>query len=889
MIPRGAIPSREDDVLRWTIDEPAPARIAVGGGSAVPISGWCFHRDREIRKLRLLVAGKRAPIVAQHMPRPDVHTVLCGSEARAGHAYGSGFYAVLPLPGVTRPQTLEIGLEAALSGPPLRLEWRRARRVVDRIELTPDLGAEPNRSLAGARIVICMATHNPDYELFARQIESISEQSVDGWRCLISDDRSRPDAFDRIESLLAGDQRFVIDRSLRRIGAYGNFERALASVGPDAEFVALADQDDYWYPNKLEALVDALGDGALLAYSDCRIVRPDGALQDETFFPRRANNWRDLRSLVIANTVTGAATMIRRELLDDALPFPPYVAGAFHDHWLACVALSLGEIAYVERPLWDYVQHGRNVLGHAVGQRLEIHDQRGEWILHHRVIYKHLLMRTLAIACALELRLGERMTSEKRRELELIASLDRSPLALARLLRSAASEQPQTSTTLGLERELLGGLLWRRRMARAGRRGNRLGDMRFSSSLKEPPRTTIAPEQIAGIAQLREKTTPLRLKPSESAPQRVNVLVGEGSGDGLDPVNAAIVNLAAALGTAGTNVRLVTFTESEQLPSEWPAWTDSPAIARIELHASDRSQPLDVSPRDLFVATTWWTARLAHAAARELGDQRFLYLLRDDEAAASSDALSAWQWDETLGLPHFALFSTEPVRNHFRTHGLGVYEHGVEAGDAASVCFDDAIEHPPAPELDELNARLSRRLLVYAPLGCGGRSMPDVAVLGLERVAEQGLLDGWEVNGLGVDAGTRVVELARGVELVMIDERATTPWPDLVRRHDVGLALAATARPSLASLQMAAAGLVTITNTSGTKTRSWIEERSSNLIAVAPTPDGIVEGLRIATARAGDSEARVAGSPVRWPATWAETFAPPVVQGLVDLLAARVS
>jgi hypothetical protein len=123
----------------------------------------------------------------------------------------------------------------------------------------------------------------------------------------------------------------------------------------------------------------------------------------------------------------------------------------------------------------------------------------------------------------------------------------------------------------------------------------------------------------------------------------------------------------------------------------------------------------------------------------------------------------------------------------------------------------------------------------------------------------------------------------------MIDDSATTTWTHLVRLHDVGVALAATTRPSLASLQMAAAGVVTITNTSGTKTQSWIEERSPNLIAVAPTPDGIVEGLHGAIARAADSEARVAGSAVRWPATWAETLAPPVVQRLVDLIAARMS
>ena len=63
-------------------------------------------------------------------------------------------------------------------------------------------------------------------------------------------------------------------------------------------------------------------------------------------------------------TVTGAACMFRRELLSDALPFPPQFGHMFHDHWLAILALSRGRLGYVDRPLYDYVQHGGNVIGH---------------------------------------------------------------------------------------------------------------------------------------------------------------------------------------------------------------------------------------------------------------------------------------------------------------------------------------------------------------------------------------------------------------------------------------------------------------------------------------------------------------------------------------------
>ena len=58
---------------------------------------------------------------------------------------------------------------------------------------------------------------------------------------------------------MAGDERFVLSRSPRRLGFYRNFERALALVPRDADYVALADQDDAWHPDKLERLLAGIG------------------------------------------------------------------------------------------------------------------------------------------------------------------------------------------------------------------------------------------------------------------------------------------------------------------------------------------------------------------------------------------------------------------------------------------------------------------------------------------------------------------------------------------------------------------------------------------------------------------------------------------------------
>ena len=101
-------------------------------------------------------------------------------------------------------------------------------------------------------------------------MESIRAQTQGAWICLISDDGSIPITWARC----ARDRRrptLRVDGERDRRGFYGNYERALAAVPPGADLVALADQDDRWDPEKLEALLASIGDRELV-YGDMRVV-----------------------------------------------------------------------------------------------------------------------------------------------------------------------------------------------------------------------------------------------------------------------------------------------------------------------------------------------------------------------------------------------------------------------------------------------------------------------------------------------------------------------------------------------------------------------------------------------------------------------------------------
>ena len=184
-------------------------------------------------------------------------------------------------------------------------------------------------------------------------------------------------------------------------------------------------------------------------------------------------------SLLVANCVTGAASLFPRELLDDALPLPPAQFTVFHDHWIALTALALGEIRFVPRPLYDYVQHEHATLGHATATRMvRLRDRlsslrrgaaragRGCWRMHYFVD----ACRLLQFATVLELRCGDRMSLRKRRALDRFMRADRSVLPIPGLFARGARELVRRRPeTLGAEWMLGYAFTWRRLLGATAR------------------------------------------------------------------------------------------------------------------------------------------------------------------------------------------------------------------------------------------------------------------------------------------------------------------------------------------------------------------------------------------------------------------------------------
>jgi hypothetical protein len=206
----------------------------------------------------------------------------------------------------------------------------------------------------------------------AEQIDSILAQSYTPLTILARDDGSTDETRGILEEYAERfPERFrLLPQSQASGNAKFNFMELLKVA--EAPYLAFADQDDLWLPEKIavamaamERLEEAHGKGApLLVFSDLRVVNDRLETLNPSFWASqhiRPEHIHSLRRLIMQNVVTGCTMLFNQPLRVASLPMP---AGVFmHDWWMALVACTLGHSQYLSEPAILYRQHGGNVLG----------------------------------------------------------------------------------------------------------------------------------------------------------------------------------------------------------------------------------------------------------------------------------------------------------------------------------------------------------------------------------------------------------------------------------------------------------------------------------------------------------------------------------------------
>ena len=214
---------------------------------------------------------------------------------------------------------------------------------------------------------VALASYNGERYIGA-QLDSIARQTRLPDELVICDDASTDSTADIVREFARHAPFAVRFLQHQRMGSTRNFELAIAECRGDIIF--LCDQDDVWYPNKMETI-----EAVFIDRPETGAVFTDADVVDENLQPLGSRLWKyfrfrpkeqaqveagDALSVLLRHPVaTGATMAFRSSFRDFLLPMPP----TWHDAWIALLIGTTSHLVALPAPLIAYRQHGHNQVG----------------------------------------------------------------------------------------------------------------------------------------------------------------------------------------------------------------------------------------------------------------------------------------------------------------------------------------------------------------------------------------------------------------------------------------------------------------------------------------------------------------------------------------------
>lgn len=708
-------------------------------------------------------------------------------------------------------------------------------------------------------VCIVMAVFRPNEAFLSQQIASIATQDFPDFEVVfVNADRASAALATRLARAAGLPYRIVTPPhplDSPRAFEFGLTE-ALKSAGPDT-FFALSDQDDIWHRDRLSKGVAALRAGtADLVHSDARLIGDDGTVIHTSMFAFEGRHRAPrLRTLLYRNSVTGMTVLMRRRLVEIALPFPPQNGvHYYHDLWLAILAGCMGGIGFLPEPTVDYRQHDRNAIG-AVDRhgRSRFVRFNTSWLRQEAGAYA--LARYLAKCAVLRMHdaidLGQVPGGQAKLHplkpyLYRLRGAESHAVDAVRLL--AGGHVRLAAIALNHAIIGIGRIVWSLRHS--------LGPgLDTAAALFEQRLYSLSPgvapsKAPAAVPDLVKSTHTAIIDRRKQAPWRpefcatdaaINVLVPT-----LNPTEmfAGIVtalDIGLGLAAQGHRVRFIATdlpiaaqqTSREFLRQRCQAGAET----RIEICCGVTEQTIAVHPDDRFLATAWWTA---HVAERLLRDARFrhkdfLYLIQDYEpnfypwGAEFADAVTSY------GLRFQPIFNTTILRDYFATLGY-------DFARADALTFAPAIAIDRYATIRRAPPTRRRRLALYGRPEVP-RNLFPMAVEVIAGFIEAEKLGPEDIELVSIGMKHQAVAFPNGITMQSLGKLAWEDYPEYLAGVDIGLSLMLSPHPSHPPIEMAAAGARVVTNTFATKDLGRLSPAIQSVPAAAPE---LVAALRAA-------------------------------------------
>jgi glycosyltransferase involved in cell wall biosynthesis len=208
------------------------------------------------------------------------------------------------------------------------------------------------------------------------QLDSILAQTLKVDEIFICDDASSDNTKEILEEYKNKNPNlFFIHYNNQNIGPTKNIEKAIQAC--TGELILLADQDDYWEPNKVDTILKWFEQNPTMngVFTNGAIMNSNGdldnkyALWDIMSFPYKTiksktelNDSLKLYINTVENCVTGATLAIRNSLTFLKQSFP-IIKNLVHDRWLAMNLAETNSLGIIEDKLIRYRIHSAQAIG----------------------------------------------------------------------------------------------------------------------------------------------------------------------------------------------------------------------------------------------------------------------------------------------------------------------------------------------------------------------------------------------------------------------------------------------------------------------------------------------------------------------------------------------
>lgn len=217
-------------------------------------------------------------------------------------------------------------------------------------------------------IEILLATYNGE-KFIKQQIDSLLEQTYQDFRILIRDDGSNDRTMNIVKEyeIKYPEKIKVIIDNEKCGNSASNFMELIKYA--TAEYIMFCDQDDYWFPLKLDLSLKKIQEiekkninTPVLIYTDYIKVNSDlKRIRQNVKSTQLYNEKLDLSHLLVQNYITGCCMIVNKSLYSNIGSYSKEIL--MHDWWLGIYASVFGVVKHIKVETMFYRQHDKQVVG----------------------------------------------------------------------------------------------------------------------------------------------------------------------------------------------------------------------------------------------------------------------------------------------------------------------------------------------------------------------------------------------------------------------------------------------------------------------------------------------------------------------------------------------